>query len=153
MNKDLLIILTAGLPLSELRVAIPLGLAMDQPILKTFLLAIFGNSIPVIPLLFLFKPISKILRTSTISKNFFDWYLKRAKKRADIIEKYESLGLAIFVAIPLPFTGAWTGAIAASLFGLRFRYALIAIICGIIFAGTIVTILSILGIITLKAIG
>jgi len=153
MSKEFLIILTAALPISELRYAIPLGLVKDLPLLKTLLLAIMGNLIPVIPLLFLFKPISEILRRFGISKKFFDWYLKKTIRRARIIEKYEAIGLAIFVAIPLPFTGAWTGAICASLFGLRFRYAFFAIILGVIFAAILVAILSILGIITLKAIG
>lgn len=151
MSKELMIILTACLPISELRGAIPLGLGMGESIFKTLSLAIIGNLIPVTPLFFLFRPISKILRSLSVTKKFFDWYLRKIKKRAGIIEKFQALGLAIFVAIPLPFTGAWTGAIAASLFGLRFRYAFLAIICGVIFAGIIVTILSILGIITFKS--
>lgn len=149
-RNEFLIILTAALPISELRGAIPLGLIMNIPLFKTFLLAIMGNLIPVIPLLFLFRPVSELLRRQVIFKRFFDWYLNKTKERAKIIEKFQALGLAIFVAIPLPFTGAWTGAIAASLFGLRFRYAFLAIMLGVVLAGIIVAILSVLGIITLQ---
>ncbi len=152
INKELLVVLTAILPVSELRGAIPLGLGMGFSIPKTFLLAIVGNLIPVVPLFFLFKPLSEALRKSKIFKRFFDWYLNKTKERAKIIKRYEFLGLAIFVSIPLPFTGAWTGTIAASLFNLRFSYTFLAIVCGVLLAGLIVTILSVLGIVTFKSI-
>ena len=150
-QNEYLIILTAALPLAGLTGAIPLGLLMGVSPLKTLSLAIVGNLIPVIPLFFLFKPVHEILRKSRFLKGFFDGYLKKTKERAKIVEKYQALGLAIFVAIPLPFAGAWTGAICASLFGLRFRSAFLAIICGVILAGVGVTILSMLGIITFRS--
>jgi uncharacterized membrane protein len=68
------------------------------------------------------------------------------------VQKYEALGLVIFVAIPLPITGAWSGVIAASLFKIRFRYAFISIVCGIICAGLIVTSLCALGLLSWKAV-
>jgi len=68
------------------------------------------------------------------------------------VQRYEALGLAIFVAIPLPMTGAWSGVVAASLFKIRFRYAFIAIVAGVIGAGLIVSMLCVLGIISWKAV-
>ena len=67
------------------------------------------------------------------------------KKKADLIQKYETLGLMLFVAVPLPGTGAWTGCIAASLFKIRFRYALPAIVGGVIIAGIVVMLLTYMG--------
>lgn len=72
-------------------------------------------------------------------RRFFDWFFERTKKKAAIIEKYEALGLAIFVAVPLPGTGVWAGAVAAMLFKIRFRYAALAITAGMIIAGIIVS--------------
>jgi uncharacterized membrane protein len=98
--------------------------------------------------MFLLNPVSERLRKFPLCKRFFDWLFERTKKKADVIQKYEALGLAIFVAIPLPMTGAWSGAVAASLFKIRFRYAFPAIFLGVIGAAIIVTILCLLGKIT-----
>ncbi len=133
------------LPIFELRGAIPLGFYLGLSLKKIFILAIIGNMLPIIPLLLLLKPVSERLRNFSLCKNFFDWLFERTKRKAQIIQRYEALGLAIFVAIPLPMTGAWTGAIAASLFKIRFRYAFLAISVGVILAGIIVTLLCIFG--------
>ena len=63
----------------------------------------------------------------------------RTRRRSRVVERYEALGLILFVAIPLPVTGAWTGMLAAFLFGVRRRYAIPAIACGILIAGAVVT--------------
>ena len=146
MKNELLIILTAALPISELRGAIPLGLYLKEPLLKIFFLSILGNIIPVIPILYLLQPVSEKLRRFKLWNRFFDWLFERTKKKSSLIEKYEVIGLALFVAIPLPITGAWTGCVAASLFKIRFRYALISILLGIFIAAIIVTTLSVSGI-------
>jgi len=70
---------------------------------------------------------------------------EQTRRRGMTIEKYEKIGLTLFVAIPLPFTGAWTGSIAAFLLGLKFRYAFLSILAGVVIAGAIVTSLSLLG--------
>ncbi len=139
ISNELLIILTASLPIAEVRGSIPLGLYLKEPILRVFLLSILGNTIPVIPFLFLLNPVSEKLRKFKLWNRFFDWLFERTKKKASVIEKYEALGLAIFVGIPLPMTGAWTGCVAASLFKIRFRYAFLSIFLGIIIASLIVT--------------
>lgn len=142
----------AALPISELRGAIPLGLSFGMPLLKAFCLAIIGNSIFVAPALFLFEPVTKQLRKFKIWSRFFGWVEERTRKNSEAIQKYEALGLAIFVAIPLPMTGAWSGVIAASLFKIKFRYAFISIIAGVIIAGLIVSALCALGIMSWKTI-
>lgn len=146
INNDLLILLTAALPIAEVRGSIPLGLYLKEPIIKVFLLSILGNSLIIAPTLFLLKPVSEKLRRFKLWSRFFDWLFERAKKKAGIVEKYEALGLAIFVGIPLPMTGAWTGCIVASLFKIRFRYAFLSIFAGVIIAALIVTALCLSGI-------
>lgn len=152
MPKEYIVMITAALPISELRGAIPLGLYYGMSLQKAFWLAILGNISFVIPALFLLEPISNRLRKFKIWAGFFDWLFERTKKKADAIQKYEALGLAIFVAIPLPMTGAWSGVAAASLFKIRFRYAFIAIVAGVICAGLIVAGLCGLGILGWKVV-
>ncbi|MCM8781138.1 MAG: small multi-drug export protein [Candidatus Omnitrophica bacterium] len=152
LPKEYIVMITAGLPISELRGAIPLALSWGFSAPKAFWLAVIGNILPVAPVLFLLRPVSGRLRRFIIWEHFFDWLFERTKKKSDIIQKYEALGLALFVAIPLPMTGAWTGAIAASLFNIRFRYAFFAIILGVIGAGLVVLSFCILGVLGWEAI-
>lgn len=128
----------AMLPISELRGAIPVALAMGLSPLESYVLSVLGNLLPIIPVLFLLEPVSNRLRHFKLCKAFFDWLFERTKSKADLIQKYEALGLMLFVAVPLPMTGAWTGCIAASLFKIRFRYAFVAISLGVLEAGLIV---------------
>jgi len=137
-NKEVAVVVLAALPVSELRGSIPLGLLLGFSPVKTYLLSFLGNAIPVIPLLFFLKPVSEKLRHIKIFAIFFNWLFERTRKKAKLIERFEALGLILFVAIPLPITGAWTGCIAASLFKIRFRYAFFAILTGVVIAGFIV---------------
>ncbi|MBU0547144.1 MAG: small multi-drug export protein [Candidatus Omnitrophica bacterium] len=152
LPKDYIVMIVAALPVSELRGAIPLALSFGMSLSKAFWLSVLGNCIIVAPALFLFKPITDVLRKFKIWSRFFDWVFERTRKNSDVIQRYEALGLAIFVAIPLPITGAWSGVIAASLFKIRFRYAFMAIVAGIIFAGFVVSSLCALGILSWKAV-
>jgi len=150
--KEYVVMLVGALPISELRGAIPLALYYGMSLSKAFWLSVLGNVIFVAPALFLFEPVSRRLRRFKLWSHFFDWVFERTKKNADTVQKYEALGLAIFVAVPLPMTGAWSGVIAASLFKIKFRYAFIAIVAGVIGAGLIVSILCALGMISWKAV-
>ena len=151
LPKEYIVIIVGALPISELRGAIPLGLSLGMPLVKAFWLSVLGNCLIVAPALFLFAPVTGFLRKFKIWSRFFDWVFERTKKNSDSIQKYEALGLAIFVAIPLPMTGAWSGVIAASLFKIRFRYAFLAIVAGVICAGLIVSALCALGMMSWKA--
>jgi len=152
LPKELIVIIVGALPVSELRGAIPLALFYGMSLNKAFWLAILGNISIIAPVLFLFNPVSKRLRKFRLWSRFFDWVFVRTRKNADAIQKYEALGLAIFVAVPLPMTGAWSGVVAASLFKIRFRYAFIAIVAGVFGAGLIVLTLCALGMLSWKAI-
>lgn len=139
LSNDVLIVITSALPVLELRGAIPLGLKLHEPMLKVCLLAVIGNLLPIPPLFFLLEPISKKLRKIPLFEKFFSWLFKRTQKKSKLIEEFEFLGLIIFVAIPLPMTGAWTGCIAASLLKMPFGRTFIALAIGIILAAIIVS--------------
>lgn len=143
--QEWITIIIAALPVSELRGSIPVALVMGMPPMKSFLLSVLGNVIPVIPLLIFLNPVSTALRRIGPCRKFFDWLFERTRKKGDLIQRYEALGLMIFVAVPLPMTGAWTGCIAASLFKIKLRYALPAIFCGIVIAGLIVLAVCLFG--------
>ncbi len=145
LPKELVITIIAALPVLELRGAIPIGLSMGVEVKRVMLFSIIGNLIPVVPILFLLEPVSAYLRKFWLFKKFFEWLFERTRKRSDLIEKYEFLGLMLFVAIPLPITGAWTGCVAATLFKIRLRYALLAITLGVLIAAVIVTAVSLAG--------
>lgn len=148
LPAEIAVLTAAAFPILELRGAIPLGFYLKLSLTKIFFLSILGNLLPVIPLMFALEPVSWRLRKIPFLKRFFDWLFENTKKKADVVQKYEALGLALFVAIPLPLTGAWSGAVAATLFRIKFRYAFAAIFAGVIIAAIIVTALCLLGKIT-----
>jgi len=145
LPEEAITLIVAALPVSELRGAIPLGLAMGQGLVKTMALAYLGNMLPVVPLLVFLEPVSERLRHIPLWSRFFTWLFERTKRRADIVRRYEIAGLMLLVARPLPATGAWTGCVAASLFKIKFRYAFFAILAGVIIAGVVVTLLTLMG--------
>lgn len=139
------IFLAALTPIGELRLAIPIGLTQYNfnPII-VYLIAVIGNIIPPILIMLFLPAISKFLREkSDYADRFFSWLFAHTRRKTEkYIKKYGALALIIFVAIPLPNTGAWTGSIAAWLFGIPFKKAIIYILYGILIAGLIVTALT-----------
>lgn len=145
------VFILSALPVAELRGGIPLGYALGLSPMLTLGLAVLGNLLPAIPLLLLLDPISEKLRHIPVFRRFFDWLYARSKAKGGLIEKYEAIGLMIFVAIPLPMTGLWTGAIAASIFKIRFRWAMMALVGGVVISAVIVSILCYSGKMVLNA--
>lgn len=137
------VVLIAMSPLAELRGAIPVALFVFrmEPV-TAFTLSIIGNMIPVVPILLLFDPIVSYLRRFKVFDRLFDWLFARTRRHGEGVEKYGALGLAIFVAIPLPMTGAWTGSLLAFLFGMKLRHSVPAIFLGVLGAGVIVMLAS-----------
>ena len=143
---EVITISLSALPIIEARYTIPIAyVLMKQSLLKVFLLSVLGNMIPVAPLLIFFKPVSDRLRRFRLWRSFFDNLFERTRKKAHLVQKYEALGLMLFVSIPLPITGAWTGCVAASIFKIKFRYAFLAIFAGVILAASFVSVLTLLG--------
>ena len=140
------VLVISALPIVELRGSVPVGIALFHmnPAL-VYALSVAGNMLPVPLILWLFKPLSARASRSKLGRRFFDWLTHRARRKASEVEKYEFLGLAIFVAIPLPATGAWTGAMIGSLLGIRFGRAMASVLLGVLTAGGIMLVLSLLG--------
>ncbi|NYT00435.1 MAG: small multi-drug export protein [Methanocellales archaeon] len=137
------VILVAAMPISELRGAIPVAMMYGFDPWTAYILSVIGNLIPVIPLLLWLEPVSNKLRRYNSWDRFFDWLFKRTHRRhSEYFEKYGTIALSLFVAIPLPVTGAWTGCAAAFVFGIKFRHAFPAIILGVMVAGVIVALTS-----------
>jgi len=141
-RDELWVVLTAALPVAELRAAIPLAHSLGMSAAKAFWLSVVGNILPIPFVLAALWHYDRQLRQLPILGKILDWSMRRAMKQQRNVERYGAVALALFVAIPLPSTGAWTGAIAAFLFGIGSRYALPAIAAGVLLAGLIVTILT-----------
>jgi len=148
--KYLLVFLVSMVPLIELRGAIPMAVGMGLDKTISFIIAIIGNMLPV-PFIFLFA--RKILewgKDKKIIGKFFAWCLNKGEKGGKKLEAKAGKGLYwalfLFVGIPLPGTGAWTGTLAASILDLDFKKTILAVMSGVLCAGIIMMILSILGI-------
>ncbi len=146
LSNVLWVLALAASPISELRGAIPVAIAAFHfPWYYAFLLAIIGNLLPVPFILLLLDAASRLLSKVALLDRILIWLFERTKRRSTIIEKYQRIGLLLFVAIPLPVTGAWTGSLAAVLLGLRFKHAFLSIFIGVLIAGVIVTCVTLLG--------
>ena len=134
--------LIAMVPVLELRGAIPAGIAAGLPPAAAAAAAILGNLVPIPFLILLLRRIFGWLRKSSWVGPKIDWLERRAHLKGRMVRKYRLPGLIILVAIPLPGTGAWTGALVAALLDIRMRHALPAIFLGVVIAGAIVTTLT-----------
>ena len=129
-------------PVLELRGAIPLGVAAGLPPLTACAAAILGNIVPVPFIMLLVRRVFRWLRKTAFLGPKIDWLERRAHLKGRMVRKYRLPGLILLVAIPLPGTGAWTGALVAALLDIRMRHALPAIFLGVVIAGAIVTTLT-----------
>jgi len=146
LSSVLAVLAIAASPISELRGAIPVAISTFHfPWYYAFLLAVFGNLLPVPFILLLLKSVSQLLSKVSFFEKLLNWLFERTRRRGEIIVRYERIGLALFVAIPLPMTGAWTGSLVAVLFGLKFRYAFLSIFIGVLVSGVIVTCATLFG--------
>ena len=113
---------------------------------QAFPIAVIGNILPIPFILLFFGRVEKFLRRYKFWTKIMDWLFERTRKRADAkIQKYKYIGLTLFVAVPIPFTGAWTGALIAYLFGLNFSKSVISIFIGVVIAALIMVILTFTG--------
>ncbi len=131
-------------PVLELRAAVPYGVALDLPLTAVLIVSILGNMLPIpFIILFIRQILTWMKKKSPRLRGFAEKVEARAQaKGKDLIVKYETFGLYVFVAIPLPGTGAWTGALIAALFSLRMKHALPAIFFGVVTAGLIMSVVS-----------
>lgn len=143
MPPELITLLISMLPISELRGAIPFAIGVyNMSALSAFLWAVLGNIIPIIFILWgLDLLINKLLiHRIYVLNRFFTWLFERTRRNhSKKFERWKEFALVILVAIPLPFTGAWTGALAAFVFGIPIKRAFPLIVLGVLIAGLIVT--------------
>ncbi|MBU1694137.1 MAG: small multi-drug export protein [Verrucomicrobia bacterium] len=143
---ELVVLAISTLPIVELRGAVPVGInLLKMNWAWVYFLAVVGNMIPIPFILLFLGPLSRFCMKCRPGRVFFEWLFARTRRKSASIEKYETLGLAIFVAIPLPVTGGWTGAMAAFLMGIKFHHAMLSILLGVAIAGVIMTVLSLMG--------
>ncbi|MBQ3054116.1 MAG: small multi-drug export protein [Clostridia bacterium] len=137
--KELGVFLVSMIPIVELRGAIPAGVALGINPIILCIMCIIGNMIPIPFILLFIRPIFNALKKTKMF-NFIKKLEDRALNKSESVRKKSFLGLMIFVAIPLPGTGAWTGALIAALLNMRFKKALPAIFVGVVIAGILVTV-------------
>lgn len=144
LPPPLAVLVCSMLPILELRGGIPLGhyLLGSAHWFEIYIYGVLGNFLPVVPILRLLAPAERLLRRWPLCDRFFGWLFARTERRAGIIKRYGRPGLVLFVAIPAPMTGAWTGSVAAYLLRLSPRQALPCISLGILIAGGLVTLAS-----------
>ncbi len=140
------VLLIAASPIAELRAALPVAIHVYHfPWPMALLVSIVGNLIPIPFILLLLNPAARIAARIRPLNYLLQLVFRYTRRRSALVKKYERVGLALFVAIPLPVSGAWTGAIIAYLLELKFYYAFFSIIVGVLIAGVVVTALSLLG--------
>ena len=146
-GKCLFTMLVSMLPIIELRGGLPFGVALGLPYYLAFPAAVIGNLIPAPFIIVYIRRIFELMRKYLPSLNgLVDKLEKKAHLKGKKVQKYQYLGLWIFVAIPLPGTGAWTGALAAAFLGMRLKKAMPAEVLGVLTAGGIMLGLTHVGI-------
>ncbi len=140
----LYVFLISMLPIIELRGAIPVATALGLDPVVSYIISIIGNILPVPFILLFITPFCNLLKKTRLFRWFPEWLEKKVEKNEAKVTKYKNLGLFLFVAIPLPGTGAWTGALVASFIGYKFRDAFSAISVGVLTAGVIMSVGSLL---------
>jgi uncharacterized membrane protein len=143
LKARIITFLMAMVPVIELRGAIPYGVIAGLSVPEAFILAILGNLAPIPFLVVFTRKVFEWLRTKSEGLDRMVRKLEaKADKNKELVEKYEFFGLMLLVAIPLPGTGAWTGALVAAMMNMRLKRAMPAITVGVIVAGIIVTTLT-----------
>ena len=144
VGRELCVFFCSMLPIIECRGAIPLGWGLGLPWWQTALFSIAGNLLPVPFILLFIRAILRWMRESRVKlfANTAAWLDRKIEKHKGTIEKYSYWGLVLFVAIPLPGTGAWTGALAAAFLDMRLKKAFPAAVLGVAVAGFLISVLT-----------
>ena len=147
MGKCIFTMLVSMLPIIELRGGLPFGVALGLPYYLAFPFAVIGNLIPAPFIIVYIRRVFVLMRKYIPRLNsLVDKLETKAHLKGEQMQKYERFGLWLFVAIPLPGTGVWTGSLAAAFLGMRLKYAMPAVVLGVLTAGTIMLTLTHVGI-------
>ncbi len=139
LMKEFKLMLLAAVPIIELRGAIPAGMVMGLDPITSAVISFIGSMLPVPFILFGMKPVLEFMKRFKWADKFLEWLVNRTVKRAKNFDKYSFYGLMLFVAVPLPTTGVWTGSMAASLFGMKIKRSFWSITIGNLIAAILVT--------------
>lgn len=144
VGKELCVFFCSMIPIIELRGAIPMGAVLGMPWWQSYLLSVLGNMVPIPFILLLIK---KIIQWMSVSKvkffnKFANFLLRKVEKKRAGIEKYAFWGVCLFVAVPLPVTGAWTGSLVSAMIDMKFWKAFLSCLFGVMISGVVMTIIS-----------
>ncbi len=153
--KELIVLIISALPIVE-RTGAPLAIATyHMSIWEAFVLSSIGMMLPVIPLLLLLDPVSKWLsKKSRLMDRLMRWLFEHTRrKHSETIDRYGAVGLFLFVAVPLPGTGSWSGALLAYLFNIDLKYSIPSMLIGAIVAGFLASIATASAVAIAKVVG
>ena len=139
---DIMVMVMAMVPVVELRGAIPVGIALGLSPFWSMIISVIGSTLPVPFILIGIRPLFSYLKKIDSIQHIIERITKNAMNKSSRVTKYGFLGLIVFVGIPLPGTGAWSGSLIAALLDMRIKRALLAIFFGNLIAGTIIYYLS-----------
>ncbi len=142
LKNILYVFLCSMVPIIELRAAIPMGAAFDIPFYINYIICVIGNMIPVPFILLFIRKILHWMKKIPKLDKIAIWIENKAEKNKSKVLKYATLGLYVFVALPLPGTGAWTGALVAAMLDMRMKTAIPSILLGVMTAGVIMSLAS-----------
>ena len=141
LKKYIIVFLVSMVPLVELRGAVPYAIAMGLPVLPSYIIAIIGNMIPMPFIFFFARKVLEWGKDKPVIGGFFTFCLEKGHKGGEKLKEKAGKGLYwalfLFVGIPLPGTGAWTGTLAASILDMDFKKSVKAVVCGVVLAGII----------------
>ena len=141
LGRRLSVLLCSMVPIIELRGAIPMAYALGLPWWQAYIISVVGNMIPVPFILLFIKKFLVWMQNCKIKflNKFANWLNRKVEKNRPKIEKYAFWGVTIFVSIPLPTTGAWTGSLVAAMIDMKFWKAMLSAFIGVLIAGAVVT--------------
>lgn len=141
ISKELIVFIISMVPILELRGSLIAAGLLKMKFFSTYIIAVIGNMLPIPFILLLIDKIFAWLKKTKL-KNFVEKLESRALSKSEQIKKYGKFGLFLFVAIPLPGTGAWTGSLAAVLLRMKFKDSIFPIFFGVLTAGLVMSLLS-----------
>ena len=142
INKDIVVFIISMMPILELRGGLLAASILNISLVKGLIICIFGNVLPIPFVLWLIEWIFRLFEKFKPTKKIVKWLKNKAMKKSDSIKKYGYVGLILFVGIPLPGTGAWTGSLLAVLLNLNKKKSFVCILAGVFLASIIMTIIS-----------
>jgi uncharacterized membrane protein len=137
-KSEIITILIGASPILELRGALPFAISHGFSPWQGYVLAVVGNMLPVVPLFFIFDYLFNKFKNIKYLGSLLSWWFAKIEKKSKFIQTYGFLGLIIFVAIPLPTSGAWTGTLAARLLRFNIYKTVCGVFVGVLIAGLII---------------